>query len=222
MSKLARPSSDSFVRKTANFVFKRRYGRYFGIALALSLLGHLAIILAMPSVMTELTVQQEKSMEAVDLPPEVVIPPPPRPLSKPSVPQMADEEIDEDITIEETTPPPPMMIADLPGDGGMGGDGTGDFLMTAEVMPKFKTTPKIPKMPSYLARAVKNATTVIEFYITATGAVDPRTTVAVSAGWPELDELAVEWAKGSTFHPALNRGEPVAVRASIKFNWTSK
>ena len=174
----------------------------------------------MPTVVPELVVQQEKSMEAVDLPPEVVIPPPPQPLSKPSIPQMAQEEIDEEITIDETTPPPPMMIADIPGDGGAGGDGDGEFLMVAEVMPKFKSKPPLPHMPnSYISF---DATTVIEFFITADGTVDPRTQVKVSSGWPALDEIAMEWARKCTFHPALNRGEPVPVRASIKIEWTSK
>jgi outer membrane biosynthesis protein TonB len=210
------------VRSSANFLFKRKYGRYFKLMLLLSLFGHIAFILGMPAVVPELAVQQQNSMEAVDLPPEVVIPPPPRPLSKPSIPQMAQEEIDEEITIDETTPPPPALFGEIPGDEGGNGDGTGDFLTVAEVKPKIKYLPPKPRMPQYIANSRVNLVTVIEFFVTETGDVDPRTRIAESSGFPQLDEIAIEWALQLKFFPALNRGEPVAVRASISVNWDSR
>ena len=95
--------------------------------------------------------------------------------------------------------------------------------MVAEVWPKYKYVPPKPKMPSYIARARVEVITKIEFYVTKNGDVDQtRTKIAVSSGYPELDEIAVEWAKKIKFHPALNRGEPVAVRVSIPVTWTTK
>jgi len=200
---------------------RQKFGKYFGMMVLVSTVGHIAFILGMPAISADISVQQDTSMEAVDLPPEVVIPPPPQPLAKPSIPQMAEEEIDEDITIDETTPPPPDLIPEMP--VAQAEDRGEEFLMVAEVMPKFKSVPPQPKMPSYIARARVDVTTVIEFFVTKSGDVDSqRTAIVTSSGYPELDEIAVDWAKKIKFHPALNRGEPVAVRVRIDIQWKTK
>ena len=213
--------SAATIRNSANFKFKQKFGKYFGLAMLISLIGHIAFILGMPAINPEITVQQETSMEAVDLPPEVVIPPPPQPLAKPSIPQMAEEEIDEDITIEETTPPPPDLIPEMP--VVQEEEKAEEFLMVAEVMPKYKTVPPQPKMPSYIARARVDVTTIVECFVNRSGDVDvQRTQVVTSSGYPELDELAVDWAKKIKFHPALNRGEPVSVRVRMPVQWKTR
>jgi len=214
-------TTSNLVVETANFRFKKLYGKIFAIAMLVSFFGHIALIIATPSFSGETAKQEEASMEAVDLPPEVVIPPPPKALAKPSVPIAAQEEISEDITIDETTPPPPDLIPEVPVQEEK--VEVEEFLMVAEVMPKILSMPPRPEMPSYIARARVNVTTKIEFYVTKSGDVDPtRTKIAVTSGYPELDEIAVEWAKQMKFHPALNRGEPVAVRMAMPIQWKSK
>ncbi|MBW7995562.1 MAG: TonB family protein [Candidatus Glassbacteria bacterium] len=213
--------SAATLRNSANFLFKRKYGKYFQMAMLISLIGHIAFILGMPAINPDIIVQQDTSMEAVILPPEVVIPPPPQPLAKPSIPQMAEEEIDEDITIEETTPPPPDLIPEMPEI--QQNEKGEEFLTVAEVMPKYKSVPPQPKMPSYIARARVDVTTIIDFFVLKSGDVDQgRTQIATSSGYPELDEIAVNWAKKIKFHPALNRGEPVKVRVRVSVQWKSR
>ena len=209
------------IKTSENFKFKQKYGKYFWTALLISFFSHVFFILAMPTISPELTIHEETTMEAFDLPPEVVIPPPPKPLAKPSIPMEAEEEIDEDITIEETTPPPPDLIPEIPQVAeNVGGE---EFLLVAEVWPKFKNRPRVPRMPSYIARARVDTVTRVEFYVTKNGDVNQnRTKVAVSSGYPELDELALEWAKKVKFHPALNRGEPVAVRVALPVHWKTR
>lgn len=209
------------IKTSENFKFKQKYGKYFGAALLISFFSHVFFILAMPAINPDITIHEETTMEALDLPPEVVIPPPPKPLAKPSIPMEAEEEIDEDITIEETTPPPPDLIPEIPQvTENVAGE---EFLMVAEVWPKFKNRPTFPRMPSYIARARVDTVTRVEFYVTKNGDVDQnRTKVAASSGYPELDELALEWAKKVKFHPALNRGEPVAVRVALPVRWKTK
>ena len=211
----------SVIKTSENFKFKQKYGKYFWAALLISFFSHVFFILAMPTISPELTIHEETTMEAFDLPPEVVIPPPPKPLAKPSIPMEAEEEIDEDITIEETTPPPPDLIPEIPQVAeNVGGE---EFLLVAEVWPKFKSRPPVPRMPSYIARARVDTVTRVEFYVTKNGDVNQnRTKVAVSSGYPELDELALEWAKKVKFHPALNRGEPVAVRVALPVRWKTR
>lgn len=209
------------VIETANFKFKQRYGKFFMMSAIISLVGHILFIIATPSFSGEVSVREEAAMEALELPPEVVIPPPPKALAKPSVPIAAQEEVNEDITIDETTPPPPDLIPEVPAQEEK--VEAEEFLMVAEVMPKMKSMPPRPEMPSYIARARVNVTTKIEFFVTKTGDVDPqRTKIAVSSGYPDLDQIAVEWAKQMKFHPALNRGEPVAVRMAMPIQWKSK
>jgi len=211
----------SVIKTSENFKFKQKYGKYFWAALLISFFSHVFFILAMPAINPETTIHEETTMEALDLPPEVVIPPPPKPLAKPSIPMEAEEEIDEDITIEETTPPPPDLIPEIPQvEEKVAAE---EFLLVAEVWPKFKNRPPVPKMPSYIARARVDTVTRVEFYVTKNGDVDQnRTKVAVSSGYPELDELALEWAKKVKFHPALNRGEPVAVRVALPVRWKTR
>jgi len=214
-------SVSTVIRESANFRFKQKYGKYFLIAVIISLVSHIAIILATPAISTDIQVHDDVTMESIELPPEVMIPPPPKALAKPSIPIEATEEIEEDITIEETTPPPPDLIPEVPQVEEK--DEGEEFLLVAEVMPKIKFMPPKPKMPSYIARARVSVVTKIEFFVTKTGDVDPnRTKIVVSSGYPELDEIAVEWAKKMKFHPALNRGEPVPVRMAIPIQWKSK
>ena len=205
---------------SANFLFKKKYSKYLVGSIVTSFVFHIVFILGMPALSAQITTHDETNMEAIDLPPEVVIPPPPRPLTKPAIPMEAEEEIDEDITIEETTPPPPDLIPEMPT---VAAPEAEEFLMVAEVWPKYKHVPPQPKMPQYIARARVDVITKIEFFVTKAGDVDAnRTKIAVSSGYPELDEIAVQWAKQIKFHPALNRGEPVAVRVTIPIKWVSK
>jgi periplasmic protein TonB len=209
------------VIETANFKFKQRYGKFFMMSAMISLVGHMLFIIATPSFSGDVAVREEAAMEALELPPEVVIPPPPKALAKPSVPIAAQEDVNEDITIDETTPPPPDLIPEVPAQEEK--VEAEEFLMVAEVMPKVKSMPPRPEMPSYIARARVDVTTKIEFFVSKNGDVDPqRTKIAVSSGYPDLDQIAVEWAKQMKFHPALNRGEPVAVRMAIPIQWKSK
>ena len=214
-------STLSVVRESANYKFKQKYGKYFLTAVAISFISHITFILVTPAISADIQMRDEVTMESIELPPEVVIPPPPKPLAKPSVPMEANEELEEDITIEETTPPPPDLIPEIPGVGEKAE--AEEFLMVAEVMPKMKYMPPKPTMPAYIARARVNVSTKIEFYVTKSGDVDiRRTNIPVSSGYPELDEIALEWAKKIKFHPALNRGEPVAVRVALTVNWVTK
>ena len=214
-------STSKFVKFSQNFQFKKKYGKYFFFALLISFFSHITVLLTMPEFNAVNVSRDESNMEAVDLPPEVVIPPPPKPLTKPAIPMESEEQLDEDITIDETTPPPPDLIPEMPQvEARQEAD---EFLMVAEVMPKYKTIPPQPKMPPYIARARVDVTTKVEFFVSKNGDVDAtRTRVAVSSGYPELDDLAVEWAKTIKFHPALNRGEPVAVRVQIPIQWKTK
>ena len=214
------PSFVELLHRSANYRFKQRYSKFFALSVLASFLAHIAFNLYFPKLGEGFQVREESSMDVLELPPEVIIPPPPKPLAKPSVPMEAPEEIDEDITIEETTPPPPDLIPEVPVQEIK--DEAQEFLMVAEVMAKIKYMPPKPAMPTYIARARVNVTTTVRFFVDEKGNVDPnRTKIHTSSGYPDLDEISVEWAKQMKFHPALNRGEPVKLQMAIPINWVS-
>ncbi len=98
-----------------------------------------------------------------------------------------------------------------------------DYLTVAEVMPKFKTGPPMPKMPSDIARAGVDTTMTVRIFVDEKGAVVPELTgVKVSSGYPELDKITLEWVKKIEFHPALNLGRPVKVQFEVPIQWKSK
>jgi TonB family protein len=102
------------------------------------------------------------------------------------------------------------------------------YLMYAEVMPKVKFVPPRPEMPSEVVRTmVANGDTTLvtrlEFFVDETGAVNRELTRVTNASvFPELDRIALEWARQMTFEPALDKGKPVRVRMAIPVQWKAK
>ncbi|MBW1696394.1 MAG: energy transducer TonB [Deltaproteobacteria bacterium] len=93
----------------------------------------------------------------------------------------------------------------------------------AETVPRFKTIPPKPKIPPQIARAGVDAACKVEFFVTKTGDVDPaRIKISASSGFPELDQIALEWVKQIKFEPAMNKGKPVGVLVAVPVEWKSK
>ena len=81
--------------------------------------GHFAIFFFFPELTAEDVSINTEQLEAIELPPEIEIPPPPEAIARPATPVIASAEIDEDITIAPTTfednpvedlPPPPEEV----------------------------------------------------------------------------------------------------------------
>jgi len=102
------------------------------------------------------------------------------------------------------------------------------YLMYAEVMPKIKSMPPRPEMPSEVVKAMveKGDTalvTKLEFFVDESGEVNRELTRVTNASvFPELDRIALEWARQMKFEPALNKGQPVKVRMTIPVQWKAK
>ena len=107
---------ESMSRDTANDRFKKSFKtRFWGSVVAATIL-HFAMFAFWPNMTAEDVSFDSEEFEAVNIPPEIEIPPPPQSISRPATPVIAAADISEDITIAPTTfednpveqlPPPP-------------------------------------------------------------------------------------------------------------------
>ena len=102
--------------ETANERLKRTFSSWFWGSMIVATLVHGATFAFWPELTAEDISYEAEEIEAIELPPEIEIPPPPQAISRPATPVMATADIDEDITIAPTTfeenpvedlPPPP-------------------------------------------------------------------------------------------------------------------
>lgn len=160
-------------------------------------------------------------LEAIELPPEIEIPPPPEPIARPATPVIATVDIDEDITIAPTTfednpvealPPPPEEVTTI--------DISGTPTFTPfTVSPSVKNRAEVARAlereyPPLLRDAGIGGTVDVWFSTDEDGRVK-QTQVNESSGHPALDEAALKVANIIQFTPALNRGKRVPVWISL-------
>ena len=161
-----------------------------------------------------------EELEAIELPPEIEIPPPPQQISRPATPVMATAEIDEDITIAPTTfeenpveelPPPP--------------EEAGTDLSAAPTFTPFTVAPSIQnrndviramtrEYPPLLRDAGIGGTVKVFFFIDENGQVQD-TRIDQSSGHQALDDAALNVAGVYRFSAALNRDKKVPVWVSF-------
>jgi protein TonB len=213
---------------TANDRFKGGWGKRLWSSLILATLLHLGIFSLWP----ELTAQdfsiEARELEAIELPPEVEIPPEPKAISRPAQPVMASAEIDPDLTIGLTTLdayepedlPPPVdrtethNIASAPTFTPMtvrpGVKNRGEVLQALE-----------REYPSLLRDAGIGGTVLVWFFIDETGVVR-QTRIHTSSGHRSLDDSALKVADVIRFSPALNRDKRVPVWISLPITFVTR
>ncbi len=206
-----------YTHVTANDRLKRSFQNWFWGAVAAAALLHGAVIAFWPDMTAADFGITSAELEAIELPPEVEIPPPPEQIQRPAVPVLSTNiEIQEDLTIPETTfrdnpvhelPPPPTT-------------GTVDVSQAPtftpyEVAPEFRDRRALERLlqqryPPTLRDAGIGGTVRVWVYIDENGDVK-NTRVVDSSGYPALDQAAIEVMQAVKFKPALNRDQRVAV-----------
>ena len=160
-----------------------------------------------------------EEFKAIELPPEVDIPPPPQQISRPAVPVVAAAALEEDITIAPTTfeenpvenlPPPPSDASRL---------GDQPVFTPFTVKPEIKNRREAQRIvlshyPKLLKDAGIGGTVEVYVFIDVNGAVQ-NATVNRSSGNRTLDQAALDAAREIQFSPALNRDKKVPVWISI-------
>jgi len=205
---------------TANDLFKKSFDSWFWGSMIVATLVHVALFQFWPTLTAEDVSFSADELEAIELPPEIEIPPPPEAISRPATPVIATATVDEDITIAPTTfednpvedlPPPPTAtsvdIASAP------------TFTPMTVRPEIRNRSAVIQAmergyPPILRDAGIGGQVLVWFFINEQGRViDNR--VANSSGNAQLDEAALRVASIYEFTPALNRDQVVSVWVQI-------
>lgn len=201
---------------SANDRFKRSYPRYVTGALVVAALSHVALFELFPSMRVADVRTVEQPLAALELPPQVEVPPPPEAVVRPAIPRIAAAEIPEDVTIAETTfesnpvealPPPPRVEEDDPSER--------PTFIAYEVPPILRNAGEIRRLlrelyPPALEEAGVGGRVVLWVYVDDRGRV-LTTRVRRGSGYRDLDAAAGEVASRMEFRPAMNRDRRTAV-----------
>jgi periplasmic protein TonB len=214
-------SETGAVYETANDRFKQGFGDWFWGAMIVATVAHFLFLAFWPEMNTADASFRTDEIIAVDLPPEIEIPPPPEQIARPAVPVVSTAQIDDEITIAPTTfdanpvsnlPPPPTS-------------GGGQDLMAAPQYTPMTVSPVLQNRtavqralernyPAILRDAGIGGTPTVWFFVDENGRV-LRTQLNQSSGYDQLDNAAIAVAQVMEFSPALNRDKKVPVWVSI-------
>jgi protein TonB len=201
---------------TANDDFKKSFSSWFWGSMIAATVVHFMLFAFWPDLTAEDVSFSADELEAIELPPEIEIPPPPEQIARPATPVVATAQIDEDITIAPTTfednpvedlPPPP--------------EEEGTDISAAPVFTPFTVAPEIKNVrdviramereyPPILRDAGIGGRVVVWFFIDEEGRVQDNR-IAESSGHAALDDAAIKVAGVYEFTPALNRDKRVKV-----------
>ena len=204
------------LEETANERLKRTFGSWFWGSMIAATMVHFGAFAFWPELTTEDMSFTSEELEAIELPPEIEIPPPPQQISRPATPVIAAADIDEDITIAPTTfddnpvddlPPPPSEVA--------------SDISAAPTFTPYTVAPRILNVdevqramvreyPALLRDAGIGGTVRVWFFIDEEGRVGDRR-IEQSSGHQALDDVALAVAEVYRFSAAMNRDARVPV-----------
>lgn len=212
------PSAET--QPSANERLKQSFSAWFWGSMIVATVLHFMVFAFWPELTAEDISYTPEELEAIDLPPEIEIPPPPKSIARPATPVIASADIDEDITIAPTTfeenpveelPPPPEEKA--------------QDISAAPTFTPFTVAPSIlnrdevvrameREYPPLLRDAGIGGTVKVYFFIDENGKVQD-TRIDQSSGHQALDDAALKVADTYKFSPALNRDKKVPVWVSF-------
>jgi len=164
---------------------------------------------------------ENTELEAIELPPEIEIPPPPQQISRPATPVMAtNADISEDITIAPTTfednpvedlpPPPEEAVTDI-----SAAPTFTPFTVAPSILNRSAVVQAMEReYPPLLRDAGIGGTVRVYFFIDENGRVQDRR-IDSSSGHQSLDNAAMAVSEIYRFSPALNRDKTVPVWVSF-------
>lgn len=202
--------------RSAQDRFKGGYANAVLIGLILSVGLHFALFASRPSFVIGGQPVADEELSVVQLPPEVRIPPPPRPVARPARPRISSRPVAEDLTIAPTTfeqhpaeslaPPPPERVRDVQ---------DRPVYVTRDVEPRLRNADEIRSLlrrmyPSQLRDAGIGGRVMLWVFVQEDGRPG-ACRVHQSSGYAPLDRTAEKVAHEMRFSPALWRDRPVGV-----------
>lgn len=221
-------AGSSGVLLTANERFKRSFGSWFWGSMIVATMAHFAIFALWPDMTAEDVSFTSAELTAIDLPPEIEIPPAPETIRRPATPVIATADIDEDITIAPTTfednpvedlPPPPEAVTNMD-------LSTAPTFTPMTVRPEVRNRAEVERAlereyPPLLRDAGIGGTVDVWFFIDEEGRI-VNTVVDKTSGHTALDDAALKVADIIEFTPALNREKRVPVWISLPITFTTR
>jgi len=207
-------------RETANDRLKRSFSSWFWGSMILATAFHFSAFAFWPELTAADFSFDSEELEAIELPPEIEIPPPPQQIARPATPVMASADIDEDITIAPTTfednpvedlpPPPEEQAVDL-----SAAPTFTPFTVAPDIQNRAEVIRAMEReYPPLLRDAGIGGTVQVFFFIDEEGTVQ-QFQVNESSGHQALDDAALAVAGVYRFSAALNRDKRVPVWVSF-------
>ena len=210
--------------ETANDRFKKSFDTWFWGSVLVATAVHFVMFVFWPDMTAEDVSFDSEELVAIELPPEIEIPPPPQAISRPATPVIAAADISEDITIAPTTfednpvaelpPPPDEEAVDI---------SAAPSFTPYTVRPDLINQPEVERAlereyPPILRDAGIGGRVTVHFFIDEEGTVQ-NTLVAETSGHASLDQAALRVANVFRFTPALNLDKvvPVWIALPIQF-----
>jgi protein TonB len=211
---------------TANDRFKRSFSSWLWMSMILATFSHFAMVSLWPELTAQDISRASDELFVVDIPDEIVIPPPPEAIPAPALPVISTAVMDKNLTMAPTTfaenpvnrlPPPPdaVVVRDRPGE---------HPFTPYTVKPGVKNRGEVRsalarEYPALLRDAGIGGTAEVWFHIDEEGVVT-ETQVKTSSGHEALDLAALNVAGVIRFTPALNRDKRVSVWISLPITFT--
>lgn len=201
---------------TANQRFKGSYRLVGALAILASVTVHFIAFEFFPRMQAADFDFVPDQMAAVELPPEVRIPPPPEAIVRPARPRVSESVLDEDITIAATTfeenpaselaPPPPDVEVD---------PSEQPVYIARDTEPRLLNGPEMIRLmdrmyPPALKEARIGGDVLMWVWVDEEGRPG-NAQINRSSGRPQLDETALAIAAQMRFSPAMLRDKPVGV-----------
>ena len=212
---------------SANERFKKSFSSWFWGSMTVATLVHFAVFQWWPDQVAADVSFTADELEAVEIPPEVEIPPPPEAISRPATPVVAEAVIQDEITIETTDfdamsvddlPPPPSEVeTDI---------SAAPTFTPYTVAPSYTNADEVQRAlereyPALLRDAGIGGTVKVQFFIDEQGVVQ-NAVVELSSGHTALDDAALRVAHVFNFNPAMNRDKVVPVWVSFPITFTTR
>lgn len=199
------------LQATAHVKFKEGYSKYMRNAFIAAIAFHVGMVAMTPKITYKPFVLREEYLQAIELPTQFELPPPPKEVAAPVVPieaaegEEADTEADIAPTsfdrIEDVPPPPPPPSEQAQ-----------EFYAfdEAPVLIKFVN----PKYPDLARQAGIEGTVLLNVLVGDDGKVI-QVSVIQSDVTPAMEKAGIEAAKQFMFKPAKQRTVPVRARVAI-------